>query len=348
MKGIINIGNTCFISSILQILFQILSSNFIQSLIDVYKIIETKNLSQVEYARAELFLEFLNVLYVHKNNNSVIIPTKFISKIQKLAKLQNNEQLSTLQQNDVNEFLLFLLDSFHELFKRYNLNTEFYKTLSHHKYINIKVLKYIEDSYNKQYSEIYEQFCGIQITLLKPIHLNIAHNKTINPFLNIKSDFYLLLDLYIPPKAETLTECLNSYIKEELLEKENAWFNEHTNQKENVIKQSAFWSFPNILIINLKRAANINNKNRQYINYPINNMDLSIYALNKKCNYVYDLYGVCNHHGHGNSSGHYTSFVKENASNKWYSCNDMIVSEISESQLITPNACMLFYVKKNI
>lgn len=355
MKGIINIGNSCFISSLLQVLFQIISPNMATIFLKLNHTISQSytSTSNLEKARSELLIEFLN-LYNNKNSDNgsqILIPTKFVTKLQKLAKLKNNEEFAAIQQNDVNEFFIFIIDSFHEIFKRANNETNFYNKLSNHKSINIEMLKYIQTKYLKDYSEIYELFGGIQMTLIKSVTTISAQNidnknQFINPLLNVNPELFILLDIFIPPNAETLIECLNNYIKEEILEEENAWFNEKTNRKERVLKQSAFWSFPNILVINLKRANFINNKNRQYINYPVDNLDLSVYALDKKNKYVYNLVGVCNHHGHSGVSGHYTSFVKENSSNKWYNCNDINISEINESQLITPNACMLFYMKK--
>lgn len=362
MKGIINTGNICFINSLLQILFQILPNEVINALMNIYDLKNKYNMNEnikltpIEICEQELFLEFLN-LYSHKNdpNGQVIIPTKFVSKLQKLAKLKNNEDLSiSNRENDVNEFFIFLFDCIHNIFKRSNTinNTIFYNISSEHTNICTEIVKHIKTSYLKEYSEIYELFGGIQLSLIKsPIPIAsqpglIKTSRFINPLLNVKSDFYTTIDLYIPPNAETLIECLNTYIREETLDGDNAWFNEKTGEKESIIKQSAFWSFPKILVINLKRAATVNNKNRQYINYPVTDLNLSVYALNKYCKYIYDLYGVCNHHGHTRTSGHYTSYVKEFDTSKWYSCNDMAITEINESQLVTPNACMLFYVKK--
>ena len=83
------------------------------------------------------------------------------------------------------------------------------------------------------------------------------------------------------------------------------------------------------------------------IDIPIENFDLSKYVIGyKKDDYVYDLYGICNHSGsvHG---GHYTAYVK-NANNKWYNFNDTSVSEINPTMLISSKAYCLFYRKKII
>jgi ubiquitin C-terminal hydrolase len=132
------------------------------------------------------------------------------------------------------------------------------------------------------------------------------------------------------------------------LEGENAWYNEETKQKENIQKKIIFWSFPSILIIDLKRFNSRNIKNQQHISFPLDNLDLSEYVIGyKKNNYVYDLYGVCNHSG-GVLGGHYTSYVK-NANGKWYHFNDTSVNEVGLiDSIVSPKAYTLFYRKRNV
>ena len=73
------------------------------------------------------------------------------------------------------------------------------------------------------------------------------------------------------------------------------------------------------------------------------NKFVSGYNTNKE--YVYDLYGICNHSG-SSLGGHYTSMVKT-ANDKWYNFNDTLINEISETNVINPNTYCLFYRKKN-
>ena len=131
----------------------------------------------------------------------------------------------------------------------------------------------------------------------------------------------------------------------ENLEGENAWFNENLGVKQNVKKKISFWSFPSILVIDLKRFNNRNQKNQIFIDFPLENLDLSKYVIGyKKEEYIYDLYGICNHSG-SVFGGHYTSYVK-NANGKWYHFNDTSVSEVAlMNSLISTKAYCLFYRK---
>ena len=62
---------------------------------------------------------------------------------------------------------------------------------------------------------------------------------------------------------------------------------------------------------------------------------------------VYDLYAVCNHLG-SMSRGHYTAYCRNPADGNWYTFDDQLVQPISEEQLVTSGAYMLFYVRQSL
>ena len=81
------------------------------------------------------------------------------------------------------------------------------------------------------------------------------------------------------------------------------------------------------------------------VDFPLDlNLEKYVYGYNANTA-TYQLYGVCNHYGNV-QNGHYTAFVK-NLSNEWLHFNDESVRPISSANVITPNAYILFYRKKN-
>lgn len=64
--------------------------------------------------------------------------------------------------------------------------------------------------------------------------------------------------------------------------------------------------------------------------------------------YTYDLYAVCNHHGQDLQSGHYTAFCRNPYDTKWYCFDDAKVTPVSESQLVSSAAYILFYQRRGL
>ena len=206
--------------------------------------------------------------------------------------------------------------------------------------IAVKCYEMIISMYSKEYSEIWNIFYAVHISEI----ISLETNKVIT----IKPEPYFIIDLPIPQNKQnvSLIDCFDLYIEGEILEGENAWHNEITNQKENIKKKISFWSFPTILVIDLKRFNSNNQKNKNLITFPIDNLDLSKYVVGyKPTSYIYDLYAVCNHSG-SVSGGHYTSYIK-NANAKWYHFNDTSVTEVALLEsIISTKAYCLFYRKK--
>ena len=84
-----------------------------------------------------------------------------------------------------------------------------------------------------------------------------------------------MIDLPIPEnnKSPTLIDCFNYYVQGEVLEGENAWYNEDKKERINIRKKILFWSFPNILVIDFKRFNNRFQKNQVLITFPIDDMN---------------------------------------------------------------------------
>ena len=143
-------------------------------------------------------------------------------------------------------------------------------------------------------------------------------------------------------------DCFELYVEGETLDGDNCVTDEKSGKKVAARKNIMFWSFPDVLVIDIKRFNAMNRKNQIMVDFPLENLDLSKYVIGyNKNSYIYDLYGVCNHSG-SVMGGHYTSFVK-NANGKWYHYNDTSVSEVVlAQQIVTPKAYCFFYRKRKI
>ena len=145
-------------------------------------------------------------------------------------------------------------------------------------------------------------------------------------------------------KNMNLYELLNNFNQIEKLSKNNEWLCPKCKMNQLANKKIELYSISEIVIIHLKRFRN-NKKIETYIDFPIENLDLTPYLPNKNEKYIYDLFAVANHVG-GLHGGHYFAYCKNYIENEWYEFNDSNVDKIDKNKIVTENAYVLFYSRK--
>lgn len=332
LSGLANLGNTCYINSTMQVLSHCYEFNEILEKINDEKLNKLND--------SVLLIEWKQLNQLMWSKNCTISPNRFLNSIQQISQSKNLELFSGYAQNDLPEFLFFIIDCFHNALKR-DVKMNIVGNAKNNTDILAKeCYAMIKNLYSETYSELLNMFYGI--------HVSLIQNPDNNDNLSVTPEPFCTINLSIPIKSVssqcTILECFDLYTQPELLEGSNAWFNEKTNTKQNVNKSIKFWSLPKILIIDLKRFNNSNKKINTLITTPFTNLDLSKYVVGYDSHsFKYDLFGITNHSG-GCLGGHYTAFVK-NANNKWYHFNDTNVNEIDESKIITNKAYCFFYRK---
>jgi len=324
LSGISNLGNTCYINSCLQILvhLNILNNIFNNKIFN-------------DLPETTFVIEYINLKNMLLETNCVISPNRFIKYMKDIALIKNKELFTDYSQNDVCEFLAFIIDCFHNSIKRnvkYDIKGESKNKTDE---LAIKAYEKLKELYSNDYSEIIDLFYGVSLSQLKSLHDYQDLSITCETFCN--------LSLPIPEDKNvcTIFDCFDLFTQNELLTGTNSWFNENTNKKQDVYKTIMFWSLPNILIIELKRFNNYNKKINTLVNSPINNLDLSRYIIGyNKSQYVYDLIGVINHTGEC-YGGHYNSIIKN--TNNWYLYDDDVVNIINNEKIITKKSYCFFY-----
>jgi len=333
LVGLANLGNTCFLNSCIQVLNHTYELHFlIES--------NTKRNNNIDNIILSEWNELRELMW---SGNGTISPNKFVHTVHRIAKEKNRDMFTGWVQNDITEFLIFLMDCMHNSLSRKLTLKISGKAENQTDKLALVCYQLLKTVYSKEYSEIMDLFYGIYVT-----SINSADNKKTH---SIKPEHFFVLDLQIFHGNEicpTIYDCFDLFVKPECMSGENAWFNEKTGQKEDIQKSIAFWNLPNILVITLKRfSPDGTQKINNVIQFPVENLDLSKYVKGyNPTSYVYDLFGVCNHMG-GVSGGHYTAFVK-NVAGQWIHFNDSCVELVTDANLlISPMAYCLFYRKKN-
>lgn len=332
LTGLANLGNTCYLNSCMQIISHTyLLNDFLDG--DYKKRINKK-------PESVLLVEWDKLRQMMWSENCTVSPAGWVQAVQRVAVLKKMDLFTGWQQNDLPEFLLFLIDSFHVAMQReVEMNIKGKIETDRDKLAKV-CYKMMQNMYKNEYSELLNIFYGIQITQINDLEGNML-SAVPEPF------FMIDLPLISNKNSISLEDCLNEYYKPERLEGECQYYNENKDRKEDVDKGLVVWSFPNILVIALKRFKNNGTKDQRLVTFDIDNLNLSKYVKGYDSeSYIYDLYGICNHSG-STLGGHYTAYVK-NANTKWYHFNDTSVSLVHNinHSLISKEAYCLFYQKK--
>jgi len=165
-----------------------------------------------------------------------------------------------------------------------------------------------------------------------------------------------------------LQQCLDALVKEEIMEKTDAWFCPNCKALRRASKQLSLSRLPAVLIILLKRFSikgPFTDKLETLVEFPIKSLDLTNYmppplppgseraqtypndlrSLNDDPSvqippYRYDLFGVTNHSG-SLSSGHYTAYIA--ARGGWQYCDDSRVVKTDVRDIVSKAAYVLYY-----
>ncbi|KAK2493120.1 hypothetical protein MC885_021180 [Smutsia gigantea] len=173
------------------------------------------------------------------------------------------------------------------------------------------------------------------------------------------------------PQTCTLSQCFQLYTKEERLAPDDAWRCPHCKQLQQGSITLSLWTLPDVLIIHLKRFRQDGDRRmklQNMVKFPLTGLDMTPHVVKRSQSswslpshwspwrrpyglgrdpedYVYDLYAVCNHHG-TMQGGHYTAYCKNSVDGLWYCFDDSEVQQLSEDEVCTQTAYILFYQRR--
>uniref|UniRef100_A0A452DNX4 Ubiquitin carboxyl-terminal hydrolase n=1 Tax=Capra hircus TaxID=9925 RepID=A0A452DNX4_CAPHI len=347
LAGLRNLGNTCFMNSILQCL-----SNTRELRDYCLQRLYLRDLSHSSRAHTALmegeglhaslpflFLWLLSVgtLQNRENEFAKLIQTIWTSSpndIQRYA-----PRFVGYNQQDAQEFLRFLLDGLHNEVNRVTArpksNTENLDHLPDDEKGRQMWRKYLE----REDSRIGDLFVG---------QLKSSLTCTDCGYCSTVFDPFWDLSLPITKRGYpevTLMDCMRLFTKEDVLDGDEKPTCCHCRARKRCIKKFSIQRFPKILVLHLKRFSESRirtSKLTAFVNFPLRDLDLREFASENTNHAVYNLYAVSNHSG-TTMGGHYTAYCRSPVTGEWHTFNDSSVSPMSSSQVRTSDAYLLFY-----
>uniref|UniRef100_A0A452UIK1 Ubiquitin carboxyl-terminal hydrolase 8 n=1 Tax=Ursus maritimus TaxID=29073 RepID=A0A452UIK1_URSMA len=327
LTGLRNLGNTCYMNSILQCLCNAphLADYFNRNCYQ--DDINRSNLLGHKGEVAEEFGIIMKALWTGQYR--YISPKDFKVTIGKI-----NDQFAGYSQQDSQELLLFLMDGLHE-----DLNKKRQKEENNDHLDDFKAAEHAWQKH-KQLNEsiIVALFQG---QFKSTVQCLTCHKKS----RTFEAFMYLSLPLASTSKC-TLQDCLRLFSKEEKLTDNNRFYCSHCRTRRDSLKKIEIWKLPPVLLVHLKRFSydgRWKQKLQSSVDFPLENLDLSQYVIGPKNNLKkYNLFSVSNHYG-GLDGGHYTAYCKNAARQRWFKFDDHEVSDISVSSVKSSAAYILFY-----
>ncbi|XP_026474216.1 ubiquitin carboxyl-terminal hydrolase 8 isoform X2 [Ctenocephalides felis] len=319
--GLKNLGNTCYMNSIIQCLS---NTNYLVRYFCDGSYREHLNRSNETKGRiAEEVATVITSLW--SGHYRAVAIREFKNTIG-----QYNKLFRGCGQQDSHEFLMILIDLLH-----FDLQTCRPKSSLDNLSPSEKAWKeYVKD----RESIILKLFYG-QIRSTVTCMVCAKESVTFDTFSN--------LSLELPPTNNrcSLSDCLSLYLNGERI---SGWKCPECKAKREAVKKLDISRLPMILVIHFKRfyadsfSTNVYHKKQTYIDFPL--FDLHVATQEPSRRYAkYNLYAVSNHYG-SMESGHYTAYCKSKVYDKWYKFDDQIVSQIDQNDVNSSAAYILFYI----
>ncbi|XP_019666974.2 ubiquitin carboxyl-terminal hydrolase 2 isoform X2 [Felis catus] len=331
LAGLRNLGNTCFMNSILQCLSNTreLRDYCLQRLY----MRDLSHGSSVHTALMEEFAKLIQTIWT-SSPNDVVSPSEFKTQIQRYA-----PRFVGYNQQDAQEFLRFLLDGLHNEVNRVTVrpksNPENLDHLPDDEKGRQMWRKYLE----REDSRIGDLFVG---------QLKSSLTCTDCGYCSTVFDPFWDLSLPIAKRGYpevTLMDCMRLFTKEDVLDGDEKPTCCRCRARKRCIKKFSIQRFPKILVLHLKRFSESRirtSKLTTFVNFPLRDLDLREFASENTNHAVYNLYAVSNHSG-TTMGGHYTAYCRSPVTGEWHTFNDSSVTPMSSSQVRTSDAYLLFY-----
>ncbi|OMJ84042.1 hypothetical protein SteCoe_14911 [Stentor coeruleus] len=329
--GLLNLGNTCYINTIIQVLSSILC-------------IKTYFLKYVIKSKAQGILRYFSYLLdAMWRGERTYAPSHFLTFID--GEISTN--MNRNRHQDTLEFFHFFHTTIDNNLKAQLESNFFSECFLWKTSISLQCLKC------KTTSTVQEEFFELPLCIPQKEEAKVFKDKSYKlmsdkdkaEFEGMTNSIWKKVKLFVNSRSLrviSLYECLYSYFQtEKLNDQQNLRMCDHCNSKQESEKMQKIKSLPPVLVIVLKRYYSTSTKIPLHVQLP-RVLDLNDFSQDRIP--LYELTGVISHEGDLHS-GHYYAYCKHQETGCWFKYNDRKVSRRTEEQVLQRQAYIAFYTE---
>ena len=359
--GLQNIGATCFMNSILQCLSQTkdLTNYFLDQ--QHWDEINNNNIALRDKNELQLtpaYLQLLINLWGKNNQIKYYEPRNFMNIVENM-----NPLFKLGQAGDSKDFIIFLLEQFHNELKKSLINNNSENNSDQvNQYDQKETLSSFFKDFQKQTSIISDIFFGIEENTSICLYcqnnfesqgknLPILYNYQIfNVLIFPLDDVRKMRNPNIWPNTNevSLEDCFDYNQRTVCYTGNNRLYCKICHQNWDTNYTSKIYSCPNVLVLVLNRGKN--NMFNVKLNFE-ETINITKYVSLKEGQVIYNLVGVVTHLGESGPNAHFIAFCKSPINLKWYKYNDAFVNPVENVKkdiIDFGNPYILFYKKVDL
>ncbi|CAI9274888.1 unnamed protein product [Lactuca saligna] len=348
LRGLNNLGNTCFMNSVLQALLH--APPFRN-----YFLSGRHNKDSCRKASNDRFCLScdIEVIFsaVFSGDRAPYSPAQFLYSWWRLS-----ENLACYEQQDAHEFFMSVLDRIHEKEGKTRNTSKDNPAGDCHCVVHRAFSGLLR-------SDVTCTTCGFTSTTYDPcVDISLDLNTNIDHTLHIASN---KAQKSTDTGISTLTSCLDLFTRPEKLGSDQKLFCQNCQERHESVKQMSIRRLPLVLCLHVKRfehslARKASRKIDRHLQFPFS-LDMTPYVSSSivrkrfgnrifafegdesDISTNFEVFAVITHSGML-ESGHYVTYLRLNE--QWYKCDDAWITEVEDEIVRSSQIYLVFYVQK--